>query len=328
MTFWVVRAGKYGQHEEIAHKNNIVTIGWDLPDLSKIQTREQLEEMYAERYGPNKKRHVANVVGQIWTFLKKIEKGDLVALPLKRKSEVMIGEVTGDYKFKKIEPDIRHVRSVKWLDTFPRSSFDQDILFSFGAYLTVGTVRREDAEDRVRQMLKGKPVQSDLDFELGSDLEQYSKDQITKLIERKFVGHDLVRLIDEILRAKGYSTKISTPGPDGGVDILGGAGPIGFESHNICVQVKSSKTPIDVRVVREFDSVVAKFQAEHGLLVAWGGINRAAEKESSEMFFSMRVWDQNRVVEEVMRNYERFSDSMKVELPLKKIWILVEEGED
>lgn len=72
MTFWLVRADKYGEQEEGALENNVVTIGWnDLPDLSKIGTKEQLEKLYDEKYGPRKKAHISNVTGQIWNFLKK-----------------------------------------------------------------------------------------------------------------------------------------------------------------------------------------------------------------------------------------------------------------
>jgi len=129
------------------------------------------------------------------------------------------------------------------------------------------------------------------------------------------------------LIAKGYTTKLSPPGPDEGVDILVGAGPLGFDSPRICVQVKSSQTPVDVRIVRELDGVVKNFKADHGLLVAWGGINNKAEQEMSRSFFSIRLWDQDKIVEEVMKNYDKFDDTIKAELPLKKIWTLVEEAE-
>lgn len=333
MTFWLVRADKHGEQEESALENNIVVIGWnDLPDLSKINTKEDLEKLYIETYGPQKKMHLSNVVGQIWSFLRKINKGDLVALPLKRKSGIAIGEIVGDYEFKEIKSNIKHIRKVNWIKTFPRSSFDQDILFSLGAFLTIGRVRREDAEQRVRSMLKGEIVSQsmneNIEIETSElDLEQYSKDQIIKFLERKFAGHDLSRLINEILKAQGYSTKLSPAGPDGGVDILAGSGPLGFESPRICVQVKSSQSPVDVRIVRELEGVVKSFKADYGLLVAWGGINIKADQEMSRSFFSIRLWDQDKIVEEIMENYERFDDSIKAELPLKKIWTLVEESE-
>ena len=331
MAFWLVRAGNHGEQEEDALKNNLVSIGWNnLPDLSKINVKEELDKLYVEIYGEQKKMHVANVTGQIWRFIKKINKGDLVALPLKLKSGIAIGEITGDYEYCELTSNIKHIHKVNWIKTFPRSSFDQDILYSLGAFLTVGEMKRNNVEERVKDMLKGEKVARILDDEsevevAEKDLEQFSKDKIIKFLERNFAGHDLSRLINEILIAKGYSTKISPPGPDEGVDILAGSGPLGFESPKICVQVKSSQKPVDVRIARELEGVVKNFKADYGLLVSWGGITGKADQEISRSFFSIRLWEQNEIVDEILKNYNNFSDSMKAELPLKKIWTLVED---
>lgn len=332
MTFWIVRADKFGEQEEGALLNNVVTIAWnDLPDLSKIDSKEKLEKLYVETYGQKTKMHLTNVIGQIWKFVNVINKGDLVALPLKRKSGIAIGEITGDYEFREISQNIKHIRKVNWIKTFPRSSFDQDILFSLGAFLTVGQIKRNDAEQRVRNMLKGeitsRKLEEDIEVEISDlDLEQSAKDQIIKFIEKKFMGHNLSRLINEILIAQGYVTKISPPGPDEGIDILAGSGPLGFQSPKICVQVKSSQTPVDVRIVRELEGVIRNFKGEYGLLVSWGGINTKAEQEISRSFFSIRLWDQDKIVEELMKNYEKLDESIKAELPLKKVWTLVDES--
>lgn len=49
----------------------------------------------------------------------------------------------------------RHSVRVKWLNTeVPRSTFDQDLLYSFGAFMTVCRMARNDAEARVRGMAR------------------------------------------------------------------------------------------------------------------------------------------------------------------------------
>ena len=333
MAFWFVRTGKYGEQEEGILQNNVVSIGWNaLPDLSKIKNKEELATLYTQTLGAQKPARLQTMAAQIWSFIAKINKGDLVAIPLKLKSEIIIGEVTGDYEYRQIHPNLVHIRSIKRLRTIPRSQFDQDILFSLNASRTVGRVRSVDAEKRVRNMvIHGKSSfvnDNDDSADLpGNDLEQYAKDQITKYLEQKFTGHDLARLINEILVASGYFTKVSPPGPDGGVDILAGSGALGFESPRICVQVKSSKDPVDVRIVRELAGVVKHFDADYGLLAAWGGVTNPAHKEMSSSFFSTRLWDQGKIVDEVIKNYEKFSEDIKAELPLKNIWALVEDSD-
>lgn len=336
MTFWLVRAGKHGEQEQEALDEGIITIGWsDLPDLSQIKEKEQLKKLYAEIYTDEKKMRTANRVGQIWSFLDKINIGDLVAIPLKTQSSIVIGEVTGNYEYKKDSPNTKHRRSVDWKKTIPRSAFDQDILYSLGAFLTVGQVRRENAEQRVRHMLKNNISshtehhfsENNLEDEFSTelDLEQISKDNIIKFLERKFLGHDLARLVNGILISKGYTTQLSPPGPDGGVDILAGSGKLGFDDPKICIQVKSSQSPIDVRVLRELDGVSKNFRANYGILVAWGGLNKIANQEINRSFFTTKLWDQGKIVDELIENYDRLDNELKSEIPLRKIWTIIEE---
>ena len=53
MTLWLVRAGRYGEQEQGALNYNVVAIGWnELPSLSNIKEKEQLEALYSKIY-PN-----------------------------------------------------------------------------------------------------------------------------------------------------------------------------------------------------------------------------------------------------------------------------------
>ena len=47
----------------------------------------------------------------------------------------------------------------------------------------------------------------------------------------------------------------------------------------------------------------------------------------SRSFFSLRLWDQDKIVEELLENYEKLDDSLKAEIPLKKIWTFIEEDD-
>lgn len=331
MSLWLVRAGRHGEQEQGALENEVVTIGWnDLPDLSDIKTKEELAELYVNVYPTAKKMQAANEVGQIWRFVHQIQKGDRVALPLKKQSAIAIGEVKGEYEYNELANNIKHIRRVKWLKTIARSAFDQDILYSLGAFMTVCQISRNDAENRVKEVLRKEvppEVAEGPEVAEEIDIEQYVKDQIVKHIGRKFKGHNLARLVEAILHAQGYVTKVSEPGPDGGVDILAAAGPLGFDDPRICVQVKSSSSQADVKILRELQGVMSKVRAEQGLLVSWGGFTKEAIKEARDAFFSTRLWDAGDLLEAIFKYYERFDDELKAELPLKRIWGLVLEEE-
>ena len=146
-------------------------------------------------------------------------------------------------------------------------------------------------------------------------------------VNRKFKGHDLSRLVEAVLQAQGYVTENAKPGADGGVDILAGTGPMGFGNPRICLQVKSSKTPVDVTVLRSLQGAMTNFGADQGLLVSWGGFNRAVLNEARLNFFNVRLWDSTDLIKSILKNYDKLSDSLQAELPLKRIWALVIEEE-
>ena len=334
MSLWMVRAGRFGLQEDIALREGVATIGWDkMPNLSGIKSKEELEKVFVKVYPEKKKNQMANEVGQIWTFMSRIKKGDLVAIPLKKRAVIAIGKVEDDwYEYKEITENVKHIRRVRWIKNIPRTAFDQDLLYSFGAFMTVCEIKRNEAEKRVKELLQKEDYQVEIvkpveHAEGAIDIEQYARDEIVKFIGRKFKGHDLARLVQAVLNAQGYTTLKSDPGPDGGVDILAGAGPLGFDNPKICIQVKSSASPVDVKVLRELQGVMSKVRAEQGLLVSWGGFNNKAIQEARDAFFSIRLWDSGDLIEALLKYYEHFDDELKAELPLKRIWGLVLEGE-
>ena len=332
----MVRAGRHGEREEIALEKNIIAIGWsELPDLSKISSKEDLELVYLKNIKGKSKMAVANHVGQLWRFIKEISIDDFIALPLKSQSAVAIGKVKGEYKYtKEFGENFNHTRQVEWIKTIPRKSIDQDILYSLSAQLTVCQIKRNDAEKRILQLLDkeetvdktiGEVMEVPSEREEDIDIERFARDQIEKYLEQKFKGHDLARIVEAILIAQGYETKVSPPGPDGGIDIFAAAGPLGFNSPKICVQVKSTAKAADVKILRELQGVMQKIRADKGLLVSFGGFSTKALREARDAFFSIRLWDSGVILDEIFKHYDKFDDELKAELPLKRIWNLVNE---
>jgi restriction system protein len=340
MSLWVVRAGSYGEQVETDMAEGVAAIDWnDLGDLSRVKSKAELQALYVKTFPTQNKFQVANQVGQIWLFMDAIKEGDLIALPIKKEAAIAIGIVRGPYQYKEISPNVKHWRKVEWLKTLPRSAFDKDILFSMGTKMTVFRVQKIYAENRVRRLLnlpdvvpedapvpgsggKAEPVET---VEPNVDLEETAHDQLLKFIEQKFKGHEMANLVDAILRAQGYKTEVSPPGPDGGVDILAGNGILGFDNPRLCVQVKSSSSQADQKVFNELLGVMSKFKAQQGLFVSWGGYTKAVQQDSKKEYFSIRLWGQGDLVDAILANYEKLDDEIKAELPLKRIWVLVRE---
>lgn len=340
---YLARAGRNGEDEDLALENNLAIIDFrDVPTLEAPKDYDAVAELVNEALPDHKPRARGNFAGQLWAFSIAMENGDLVVLPRKLTSQVAIGRVTGPYEYRKVNAEPRHVRPVEWLKTdIPRATFEQDLLYSFGAFMTVRQISRNDAARRVAAVLEEKPdpgpsasagqktettPATEDQAEALPDLVQMAHDQIVARIQSRFSGHALTRLVDAVLQIEGWVTKVSRPGPDGGVDILAGRGTLGLDGPRLCVQVKSQQSPADVTVYRTLQGTMQTFSAEQGLLVCWGGFNRVVHQEAKQGYFTVRLWDSSDLVRAIYRNYDRLPAEIQAELPLKQVWVMVTEN--
>lgn len=341
MTLWLCRSGKHCEHEsKFLNDERIYLTWWGLKtDLSSVSDRQELVGVL-EAYDPKakmaKRRQNSS---QIWSFSHRMSKGDWVCVPSKRKT-IHIGEITGDYVFDpNAEDPYYHYRTVKWLELdIPRTNFDQDLLYSLGAFSTICKIQRNDAESRIRAMQKngwkstgikpttsyeGSPEEDD-DTSSGEefDLEQIARDQIARTIYSQFKGHGLETLVEAILQAKGFTTYHTDKGADGGIDILAAPHTLGFGQPRICVQVKSQDSPIERVVLDQLVGTMQHVGADQGLLVSWGGFKTSVKREAPRLFFKVRLWDQNDVIDQFLAHFDQFDEDLKAEIPLKRIWAL------
>lgn len=342
---YLVRAGGSGEDESYALDHGVAIIGFsEYPSLAKAKDYEAVLALAKATKPELKPRAVGNYAGQLWAFALAMKEGDIVVLPRKLTSQVALGRVKGPYKYERIGAVTRHVRAVEWLrPDVPRSIFGQDLLHSFGAFMTVCNIRRNNAEQRVAAVLAGKPdpgftptigkalkpeIAAGDDDVVPHDLALAAHDEIVAHIQTRFREHALAELVNAVLVADGWTTKLSPPGPDGGVDILAGRGPFGLDAPRLCVQVKSQNSPADVTVYRTLQGSMQTFKAEQGLLVCWGGFNKIVATEAKQGHFMVRLWDSRDLVEAIYRTYERLPAEIQAELPLKRVWMLVQEASE
>ena len=334
MPVWLVRAGRQGEREALALEKSIAVVGWeDLPDLSSVNSRDEILGMLQTAYPDVKPKTLTNWQSQIWPFVREIRDGDVVALPLKSRSAIALGEVTGPYRYRPdLPPDARHTRSVKWRNEVARDAVDQDLLYSLGAFMTVCRIQRNDAEQRIRALMAGKtgspptPVSPE-ETDALIDIEEYARDRIRQYIGRRFAGHGLARVVAAVLEAQGYKVRVAPAGPDGGLDVIAGQGPMGFDPPKLGVQVKSGSEAVDTGVLHQLQGVLKNFGAERGLIVAWGGYKQSVLREAPLHYFEIRLWNADDLVQMICAAYDRLPPDLQAELPLKRIWTLVPPDE-
>ena len=339
---YLARAGRNGEDEDYALEHNIAIISFrKVPSLEGARDYDTVVQLVEDALPDGKPRALGNFARQLWAFAFAMQEGDIVVMPRKLTSQIAIGRVTGPYRYDQVDTAFRHTRPVEWLrPDVPRATFEQDLLYSFGAFMTVCNISRNDAGRRVAAVLEGKPdpglsivlekptkvlVPTEVETREVPELTQLAHDQIVAQIQSRFAGHALAELVDAVLQADGWVTRNSAPGADGGVDILAGRGSLGLDAPRLCVQVKSQNSPADVTVYRTLQGTMQTFKAEQGLLVCWGGFNRAVLAESRQSHFVVRLWDSGDLVGAIYRNYERLPAEIQAELPLKRVWMLVAE---
>jgi restriction system protein len=323
MALWLCRAGRHGEHEQKFLDDGKVYLTWRGldRDLSAVADLKALRKLLAEKYPKFTAGHLTQNSGQLWAFAHRMSQGDWVAVPSKRKT-IHIGEITGTYVFVPEGPDpYFHCRNVRWLETnISRTNFDRDILNSLGAFTTVCQIKRNDAEARVRAMRANKwksvgikPQVATVEAEEGTtdetsadalDLEQIARDEIARLIEARYSGHGLELLVEAVLNAQGFTTHHSDKGADGGIDILAAPGTLGFGEPRICVQVKSQDTPLERPVLDQLVGTMQHVGADQGLLVCWGGFKKTVINELPRLFFKVRLWDQNDLIDHFLAQYD------------------------
>ena len=197
---YLARAGRSGEDEDRALEDNIAILGFqEVPSLATATDYEGVHEIVTGAFPDAKPRAVGNSAGQLWAFAVAMKEGDLVVLPRKLTSQIAIGRVTGPYEYRQVDDTFRHARPVEWLQTdLPRTVFEQDLLSSLGAFMTVS---RNSAERRVAAVAEGKPDPGPsvlLDTEVTQapglveqperlpDLPQLAHDQIVAHIQARF----------------------------------------------------------------------------------------------------------------------------------------------
>jgi len=318
-----------------------------MPDMASCSSREDVGKLVAQAFPGASDAKRANFTGQLWALRSRIKVGDLLVMPLKTTKQIALGRVTGEYECLDNDEDRnkRHVVRVDWKRTdLPRTAVKQDLLYTLGSAMSIFAPSKNHAVARLEQLLatgvdpgqassmspvvKSSPTATvlvdesdDVDEpELSPDIEEVALNQITAKVAEEFAGHDLAALVAELLTAEGFHCATAPPGPDGGIDIIAGRGPLGLDDPMLLVQVKSGGQVGDP-VVTQLHGVMTKHAATQGLLVAWGGVTKPA-RESMNSSLRVRLWEAGDVVESVLKNYDQLSDDTKAKLPLKRVWML------
>lgn len=341
---WVVRAGRSGEHEQFNLENGRATIGWaPIGDLTACLSRSDVQRLVDAAYTQSSAQSRGMQTGQLWAFRSSIQPGDLVVMPSKTTpGYLFMGRCAGGYGYDpSADPHRRHLLPVEWRpEPVAKTVLKDDLLATLNGLMTVFAPSRNGAAGRLEAVLaSGADPGSAVATSISAPVAEAEvtdppsvptldaiQDRVRTHVVENFGGHKLTHLVADVLTALGYVCEVSPPGPDGGVDIRAGRGPLGLDSPTI-VEVKSEPGPVGVAVMRGLHSAMDNNRAQQGLLVAMGGINAQATAEFRALRTRIQVWDAETLLGHVFAVYPRLPGATRAALPLKQAWVLDDESE-
>lgn len=334
-TLWVVHIGNDDRIALRAREEGFVCIGWtEIGDLSPYDTRDKMKEAMERAYPSLKPKSISSSYGQAYRFAHEIKEGDPVVFPIRPTSEIAIGRIAGPYQWSP-DPDLianecNNFRPVQWLGFFPRTFFSQAALHSFGSFLTVST--SDDYLEEVEAVLRGETVSNlttkkdDVEQDEIPDAEdarnlfetavQETEDYLLKSWQR--TGSEFEKVVAAVFAALGYSTTVTPPSGDHGVDVIAHPDPLGLERPYIKVQAKSGTSSVGEPEINQLRGLLNS--GEYGVCVSLGKFTSGAlsvERNSP----NLTLIGPKRFVQLFLDHYDELAPEWRAKFPLKQTFV-------
>ncbi|HMV46600.1 MAG TPA: restriction endonuclease [Blastocatellia bacterium] len=323
-TLWGLHAGKTGDAHTLFLQHHCIALGWaKVAHLSQLKAdRESFKAAVKQAFHEMTDGAIATSAGQLFRFVHEMKLGDLVAYSSKVDRQIHLARVESPYVYSiEHQPSYPHRRKVKWLKTVPRTRFSQGALHEIGSAMSFFQIK--NYADEYFALLEGKaasaPIEQDETVAFVADsIEENTQTFILKTLAKELKGHPFAEFVAHLMKTMGYNTRVSLPGPDGGVDIIAHKDELGFEPPIIKVQVKSTEGSIGDPVVSALYGKVS--MGEYGLLVTLGSFTTQARNFAASKS-NLRLVDGEELVELILNHYEQFDARYKGLLPLRRVYV-------
>lgn len=325
-TIWGIHAGRSGEADVLFREKKFIALGWSkMGNLKNLHAdRDSFKADVAAKYPDKNPYAIPGDAGVLFRFVHEMKQGDLVVYPSKIDRQINIGRVDGDYRYDAtLAKDSPHLRSVKWLKTLPRTGFSQGALYEIGSALTLFQVRNHASEfisAMEGHVAPAPPVGADPTVAaVAEDTEENTRDFVLKRLLQELKGHPFAEFVAHLLSCMGYRTRLSPPGPDGGVDIIAHKDELGFEPPIVKVQVKSSEASVSRNEVSDLSGTLGSAN-EFGLFVTLG-LFSAPARNFAQGKSNLRLIDAVEVVDLVLAHYDQLDSRYKGLIPLKRVYV-------
>jgi restriction system protein len=246
-----------------------------------------------------------------------------------------LGSIVSAYQWAPDTEAGSHVRKVKWTSQVPRDSLGVETRNTLGAIQTLFKLNPEawrDIESHQAALgTKTGPSNSAVEAAASATRDEPSeaKELIREEVAQKAddfiedaIGklgpYTMQDLIAGILRAMGYITKVSPPGPDRGVDIFASPDGLGLQEPRIFVEVKHREGQMGAKEIRSF--MGGRKQGDRCLYVSIGGFSKDAHYEAERSLIPLTLVNMADLRKLLVDHYDRLDAETRALVPLRKIY--------
>ncbi len=358
---WVVHISNHAKIANRAQREGFICIGWTkMGDVAAHDTREKMKAAMHRAFPDWSNGSVNSSYGQVFRFAHEMKVGDPVVYPVKGSREIMVGEVSGPYRWagndhELVDNDYTNVRPVKWLKTVPRIAFSDAALHSFGSFSSVST-SDEHLEEVNAVLAKESGVAGPtVTGRVAPSKPQYGSDPTVggtsapaastesdaippptnafNLAERcveetkdyllrqwSRTGTDFEEVVAAVFRAMGYTATTQEGTHDLGVDVVAHPDPLGVQPPLIKIQCKSGTGSVGGPAIKQLRGLLNG--PEKGVMVSLGGFSTDA-KHVQQNDADLVLIDGDRFVELFLAHYDRLAPEWRHRFPLTRVYVSV-----
>jgi len=321
MNYWKLMAGKGSQNLMDFLDGNYIAVGFAQTDIpSSANTADDFRQLTRETMEGWTEGEVRSGGAQLCRFYREMNVGDRVLVYEPGTRLYHIADVKSEPRYDATKP-LWHVRDVEWIDTVPRDDLSVTAKNSLGAILALFSVN-EEVQQEIEQAMQGQPSAGPPDEE-EQEVEEYGAEVVNQASEflkdqiLKLSWDEMQELVAGLIRALGFRTTVSPPGPDRGKDIVASPDGLGLHEPRIFVEVKHRKGQIGAPDVRSF---ITTLRGAKGIYVSTGGFSKDAHLEAERSDSPVTLMDIDELARNIVHYYDNFDIEARTLLPLRKIY--------
>jgi restriction system protein len=333
MAIWLVKAGNQGTIAEKFQSKKKIAVGWPtLKDFPMIGDWEAFRSEVKRRLPSDfSEQKVGSAAGQLWSFIHIMKPGDFVITPIKSTREVLIGKVTGEYKYEpSFDAGYPRTREVAWFTPVKWDSIPSSLRNSFTIWQTIAQPSK-DFSPLITAAQSPNQAANLLKLDDSSRADEIATPETEDLSERaeeavreklKNMGHgDFQKIVGAVFKASGFTELFNSAGAgaDGGIDIILSKNPLGA-GERIIVQVKHTGDPVGQPELQQLLGTLK--QNEFGLMVSLNGIKANGQRywrDNRDRL--LRPMDATGLIQMLQEHYEKLQDEDKAILSLKRVFV-------